>query len=880
MMRQCRRPPTYPKQIPLSLMAGRPNGPRKRVSARRLPKLQALQPRQMLAADGIPLGATPTDTGEFLLGRVAVTPVFFESSQATTNTQNWTTEEIDETLAKIADGVAWWSDLLDSFDTVHQLEFVIDDTWARQPVVVPYETIELTSNDHNQPASSFLSPLGYGDSASLGDAVVRFNHDQRQKLNTDWAFTIFIADASDDPDGAFASGGSFSTAFAYPGGQYIVTPSTRPASTITHEMGHIFWARDEYSGGGSWTDTRGYYDAQNWNAADNPTPGFVQQVSIMGGRESASLAYNTLTTPASTLAMIGWRDSDGDGVFDVADVPLELDLIGSLDADSGLYRIQGSASAVPLLNANSSGNQSDITLNEISRLEYRLDDGPWITAESPQTQTWDFSLDLDVGTDFQSIGFRVIDDTTGITSPTIEGERNDLAISQSAVRGGVFIDADANGVRDAGESWLALGDVTLRDSNGDPLFSASVSAADLPDHEVRSNHPAGAFSATGDYINDRVAVSDTFWPDATIRRVFQPYNVFQNNWVDRWDDRSGLVARPAQTVGTAMADVIGYSDGSYGRIEAYDVDGNLIARQASPPLGPGESFQLVVDDPQGRIAKIIVGGHAGTSIGIEGLHFGQAFDASLGDDGSFRFDGLADGTYQVAITPDNLTLQTLSESIDVTVIGGVAAQQTIPVQVVDSPRFNADNPVDVNGDHEISALDALLVINDLNRNGNRTLGLDEMSGLDIDVSNDGQVTANDALRVINALARGATSAGTAGDGEGEAAQPAPATSPPAPHAWASVTSSTGSSDSVLGDTAISASAEGEEGLGESSQSRTESTNGALSPLASGRSGADSSDHEDGIDEPRDFFFGQLGQEIHSSDHTDPWNFPGTGESNA
>ena len=37
-----------------------------------------LEDRALLTA--VPLGALPTDTGEFLLGRVAVTPVFFESN--------------------------------------------------------------------------------------------------------------------------------------------------------------------------------------------------------------------------------------------------------------------------------------------------------------------------------------------------------------------------------------------------------------------------------------------------------------------------------------------------------------------------------------------------------------------------------------------------------------------------------------------------------------------------------------------------------------------------------------------------------------------------------------------------------------------------------
>lgn len=315
----------------------------------------------MMAADSI--GVTPKDNGEFLLGTVTVTPVFLESNgQVDPQSQNWTSEEIDEMIAKVGVGVNWWSDTLDTLGTVHSLDFFIDETYARTPFETPYEPIDLNTSAIDQYIGDFVTRLGYGDSRSIEEAVGRFNHDQRIKHDTDWAFTIFVADASDDPDGLFASGGNFSAAFAYAGGLFMVLPSTRPASTITHEMGHIFWVRDEYMGGGSWSERRGYYDTQNTNAADNPAPDFVQAISIMRGGIPLTAAYESHTSPASTLAMVGWQDSDGDGIFDVFDVPLLLDGVGHFDPQTSLYHFTGEATAVPLRNQNSSGPQSDITL--------------------------------------------------------------------------------------------------------------------------------------------------------------------------------------------------------------------------------------------------------------------------------------------------------------------------------------------------------------------------------------------------------------------------------------------------------------------------------------------------------------------------------------
>ena len=376
----------------------------KRPPNRRRMVLQQLETRNLLTA--APLGATPLDTGEFLLGRVAVTPVLFESNgQTDPQTQNWSTTEIRATIDKITEGVNWWSDTLDQLQTAHSLEFVIDGSFSIdtndviRTVETPYEPIDRPSNFFSTYVADFLNDQGYGDAGTVENAIRLFNHDQRERFDADWAFTIFIVDSSNDPDGQFAPGGDFGSAFAFAGGQFFVAPSTRPASTIAHEMGHIFWARDEYPGGGSYTDRRGYYNAQNLNAANNPSN--VQEISIMRGGTPLTQAYETNFSPASTLAMIGWRDSDGDGIFDVADVPLSLDAVGSFDAATSTYRLTGSASAVPLLNQNSSGLQNDITLNRISQIQYSLDNGPWTSAASPDVQVAELDIEINLEQPFE-----------------------------------------------------------------------------------------------------------------------------------------------------------------------------------------------------------------------------------------------------------------------------------------------------------------------------------------------------------------------------------------------------------------------------------------------------------------------------------------------
>src|SRR5690606_26608498 len=154
---------------------------------RRSIAIEPLEPRHLFAA--IPLGATPLDTAEFLLGRVAVVPVLFESDGSIDpNTEDWTPEAIEAALDKIHSGVNWWAQALDQLGTVHSLEFVIDETFARQPVATGYEPISRLSQQHTQYVGAFLESQGLGSAGSLEDAARQFNHETRLRLGTDWAF--------------------------------------------------------------------------------------------------------------------------------------------------------------------------------------------------------------------------------------------------------------------------------------------------------------------------------------------------------------------------------------------------------------------------------------------------------------------------------------------------------------------------------------------------------------------------------------------------------------------------------------------------------------------------------------------------------------------
>lgn len=712
----------------------------------------------MAASLGFPTGALPTDTGEFLLGRVAVTPIFLESDGSIDpESQNWTAQEIDEVLEKVTRGVNWWTEALDQLDTVHTIEFVVDDTYARTPVEIGYEPVDRPSDDYGDYASDFLDLVGINPSLTVENGMLAFNHAQRERLGTDWAFSIFVADSSDDADGFFPSNGSFRGAFAFAGGQFFVTTSTRPISTFTHEMGHIFWGMDEYAGGGTYHSSRGYYNTLNENAFDNPTVDFVQQDSIMADFNRLVAAYASHESPASTFAQIGWQDSDGDGIFDVLDVPLSLDGTGVLDDTTGQFHLIAEAAVNTLPNRNSSGSQSDITLNRISRLEMSIDGGDWQTVAQPDTPAATFDLMIDVPETFMTIEFRVIDAPTGVTSPVLSATMTTPLMNASPLIGFNYIDNDRDGIRSAGEPLL---DGTLIDVK-------QVGSVELPSGELRADSLPMESDLTpfnGITLRGNTPATDTMlqvrnYGGGGGQPLFHVYDRQLMFYTPIMNNRIGFEAVFDEPTSYVEVDVVALGGvASYGRVDAFDADGNLIGRVTTDirnhpngSLAVGEEQTLVLHDQQNRIASIEVYGHDETVIGTRAIRHGLPMTLTTDQFGAFSMAGLPDGQYEITATPSDSDYLIEPQTVIVSagaIVGGISGFQARPVF---SPRFNQTQAADVNGDNVITAVDALQIINDLNVNGSRPLAWDDTNGAMVDVTNDGVVTALDALRVINRL---------------------------------------------------------------------------------------------------------------------------------
>ena len=732
--------------------------------------LERLESRSLFA--GLPFGAAPEDTGEFMLGRIAVTPVFLESTgQIDPNTENWTPAQKTTVLNNIQSGLDWWKQLLATKSTIQSLDFVIDTTYVDTPAPTPFEPISRISNAYSDWVSQFLVDRGFSQSSQLDTNMRAFNHSQRVKLSTDWSFTIFVVNSQNDGDGNFAPGGSFDRAFSFAGGLFQIVPSTRPASTFTHETGHMFWARDEYIGGSNYFQKRGYYNSQNTNAIDlNPAPSFVQVDSIMSSGGALDRAFQNVTTSDATLAQIGWVDSDNDGIFDVLDVPLKLEGLGQLNSTGTTYSFVGRAVVQTLPNVNSSGLQNDITINRIGRIEYRFNGGNWQTITTPNDYQVELNLSIPVpaGTT-GAIEIRAIESSIGITSNVFGGTLGPTRDTASVpgIQGFAWSDFNRDGKWQSTETGIANARVRLVDNNRQPLVLQSrIEPDNFSVGSIASNQNGVLIEAIGEDTNGTVGVF-TDSSATTGSKVFRPFSTSQLAFVDTFrGDQQQLRITFAQPTTSVAIDAIAGGDNTIARLDAYSSNGKLIRRFQSEALNTGGTVTMRVGSDVADIAFVIARGIRNSKIKLDNLVIGPATETKTSVNGSYDLPGIPTGTYQIEITPQSPTYDFVQPSTGLRslaiVAGTVNAHEDFSLRPAVSPWQNQVQRQDVNNDGLVSALDVLVTINEINRNGARPL---ENSGVVsppfYDVDGNRNIEALDVLIVINFINS------TQGNGEGE-----------------------------------------------------------------------------------------------------------------
>jgi len=331
------------------------------------------------------------ETSSYMIGSVGVAVIFMESQSSATlpnqkcKRENWSNARIQRVMSQIQSATNWWANL----NPRANLSFVYDQdpttkTNYRILSTTQEPICESTSNQFTW-INEAMNSLGYGNDF---DAVRQFDNAVQARLGTDWAFTVFVVDSLNDADGCFAppSKGRALSAYAYLGGPFLVLTYdndgwgiNRMNQVMAHEMGHIFWATDEY------------------NNVLGETSGYLWQSET--DNSGQLMDNNTLSLSTGTQGQIGWLDADGDGIFDPVDTHPSVTFttlpISPTTSQNPSYAGNSSVNAASNQNkrhpttkpyqSKFTATRPNVTINTIASVQYRINGGAWTGAFATDT---------------------------------------------------------------------------------------------------------------------------------------------------------------------------------------------------------------------------------------------------------------------------------------------------------------------------------------------------------------------------------------------------------------------------------------------------------------------------------------------------------------
>lgn len=301
-------------------------------------------------------------------------------------------------------------------------------------------------------------------------------------------------------------------------------------------------------------------------------------------------------------------DADSDGFIDPVGVYSNWNVLDSISVMWNLSDGHGYGSIVFV-------NTNDVHVPEVTIAEgttlVRVDGFGYVgrigNSTGSSAKDWVGGTVKDLSGDQYYV--RIAGDTHGRPQPMfLQGRALDSVGSENftgAARIRFFEDANGNQVFDDGETPLA-GAAVFADSNGNGArdnIETIIEPDGYEDLEELTNLTDGVSLSVADASNEIIGFK------VRARQVaFQPEgtHVFSSEGVSFFNSGSRFRAdfyRPAQSI---SIDVIGGSTTpTYGRLEAYDSDGNLLNMVRSAPLGDDQRQTITISRPTDEIAYII-----------------------------------------------------------------------------------------------------------------------------------------------------------------------------------------------------------------------------------------------------------------------------------
>ncbi len=492
-----------------------------------------------LPQNGLGIASAPlsTQTSDFMDGSVQVDVFLLESNGTLdANQENWSSARRDSVVSEITAGLNWWATTATQGGRPGaNLSFNISvhDPFSEPTVVATkYEPISRSSSDDDLWMAEIMNRLGYSGDAYT--ATRAYANVRRTSFNRNWGSVIFVVDSLNDSDGLFTNG-LFAYASLY--GPYSVQTYdndgwgiSRMDMVTAHETAHTFGALDEYASSGCTTSQRsGYLYIANTNC-ENGSP---TENSIMRSASSQTIAFASHLASTPVRGMLGWRDSDSDGLYDVVDTTPSVSLTAYTPDPTSATTLtyQGSAQDV----AYDSPSRFDATLNTITSAQYRVDGGDWqsCSAADGSFNSWSESLRCYPGpltNGVHSVQIRAVNtvSNTGVsTTDTVTIDTipptNPTLVNSGCVTATVS-NVWQNSCSDPSFTWSGATDATSGVSGYQYYWGTNAAGTGSTSISSAAYNPA-AVSAGTYYLRLRTGDQAGNWSDWTTGYIFKYDNI-------------------------------------------------------------------------------------------------------------------------------------------------------------------------------------------------------------------------------------------------------------------------------------------------------------------------------------------------------------------